>query len=148
MRVGTTTVAAGDHITGKGRRLSGAALTLLAFLVAGPLVGGAAVFLVLVALDAVPPDFAHDLGSAFFYSCLTVALPVAVVGAVFALRQATARPVAATLAVGLGAIAGVIWGLFLASQGATGTLSTLAFVGTTAATPVCWRLTRMLAGPP
>ena len=44
MRVGTTTVADGDHITGKGRRLSGAALTLLVFLVAGPLVGGAAVF--------------------------------------------------------------------------------------------------------
>ena len=100
----------------------------------------------MLVIEAIPPDFAHDLGGAFFYSCLTVALPVMVVGALIAARQAMARPVAATLAVGLGAIVGVIWGLFLASEGTTGTLSMLAFVGATVATPVCWWLTRMLAG--
>ncbi len=142
-----TTVEDGDHITGKGRRLSGAAATFLVFVVVGPLVGGGTIFLALVALGAIPPDFAHDPGGAFFYSCLTVALPSALVGALVAARQAMARPVAAAVAAGLGAVVGVIWGLFLASEGATGTLSTLAFVGATVATPVCWWLTRLLAGP-
>ncbi len=139
-------VADGNHITGKGRRLSGAAATFVTFLLVGPLVGGGAIFLALIGLNAVPPDFAHDLGGAFFYSCLTVALPVVIVGALITVRQAMARPVAATLAIGLGAIVGVVWGLFLASEGATGTLSTLAFIGTMLATPVCWWLTHMLAG--
>ena len=141
-----TTVDDSAHITGKARRLPGVAATVLTFLVVGPLAGGGTIFLALLALDAVPPDFAHDLGGAFFYSCLTVFVPMAVAGGVIAARQAMARPVTATLAAGLGAIAGVIWGLFLASEGTTGTLSTLAFVGATAATLVCWWLTRGFAG--
>ncbi len=143
-----TTVEESAHITGMARRLSGAAATLLVFVVVGALIGGGTIFLALIALHAVPPDFAHDPGGAFFYSCLTVALPVVVVGAVIAARQVMARPVAATLAVGLGASLGVIWGLFLASEGATGALSVLTFVGATVATLVCWWLTRALAGPP
>ena len=69
------------------------------------------------------------------------------VGALVAARQAMARPIAATLAGGLGASAGVVWGLFLASEGTTGTLSVLAFVGATAATLACWWLTRLIARP-
>ncbi len=142
-----TTVEESAHITGAGRRLPGAIATFLAFLVVGPFVGGGTIFVALFALDAVPPDFAHDLGGAFFFSCLTVALPIAVVGALIAARRAMARPVAATLAAGLGAMVGVVWGLFLASEGTTATLSMLAFVGATVATLVCWWLTRLLVGP-
>ena len=141
-----TTVEDSERITARGRRLPGAAATVLTFLVVGPLVGGGTIFLALLALDAVPPDFAHDLGGAFFYSCLTVFVPMAVVGGLIAAREAMARPIAATPAAGLGAIAGVIWGLFLASEGTTGTLSTLAFIGVTAATLVCWWLTRIFVG--
>ncbi len=142
-----TTVEDSDHITGKARRLPGAVATFLIFLVVGPPVGGGTIFLALTGLGAVPPDFDHDLGGAFFYSCLTVALPVVAVGALIAVRQAMARPIAATLAAGLGATAGVVWGLLLASEGTTGTLSVLAFVGATAATLVCWWLTHIFAGP-
>ncbi len=142
-----TTVEDSERITARGRRLPGVVATVLTFVIVGPLAGGGTIFVALLALDAVPPDFAHDLGGAFFYSCLTVFVPMAVVGGVIAARQAMARPVAATPAAGLGAIVGVIWGLFLASEGTTGTLSTLAFVGATAATLVCWWLTRGFAGP-
>jgi hypothetical protein len=142
-----TTVEESEHITGKARRLPGALATFLAFLVVGPLTGGGAIFLALRVLGAVPPDFARDPGGAFFFSCLTVFLPIVMVGALIALRQAMGRPVAATLAAGLGATAGVVWGLFLASEGTTGTLSTLAFVGVTAATLVCWLPSRLFAGP-
>lgn len=142
-----TTVEDSERIAGRARRLPGAAATLLTFLVVGPLAGGGTIFLALFALDAVPPDFAHDLGGAFFFSCLMVIPPIVVVGAVIAARQAMARPIAATLAAGLGAFAGVVWGLFLASEGTTGTLSVLAFVGATAATLACWWLTHLFAGP-
>ena len=142
-----TTVEDSERITARGRRLPGVAATVLTFVIVGPLAGGGTIFVALLALDAVPPDFAHDLGGAFFYSCLTVFVPMVVVGALIAARQAMARPIAATPAAGLGAIAGVIWGLFLASEGTTGTLSTLAFVGATAATLVCWWLTRIFVGP-
>ncbi len=144
---GMTTVEDGAHITGKARRLPGAAATFLIFLLAGPLIGGATMVLGLVGLDAVPPDFAHDLGSTFFFSCLTVALPVVFVGALVAVGQARTRPLAATPAVGLGATVGVVWGLFLASEGTTATLSVLAFLGATVATPVCWWLARLIARP-
>ena len=142
-----TTVEEGDHIAGKGRRLPRAVATFAVFLVVGPLVGGGTIFLALLALKAVPPDFAHDPGAALFYSCLTLLLPVVVVGALIAFRQAMALPVAATLAAALGAVAGVIWGLFLASEGATAALSTLTFVGATVATLACWWLTRLFVGP-
>ncbi len=141
-----TTVEEGAHITGAGRRLSGAAATFLVFLVVGPLIGGGTMVLGLLGFDAVPPEFAGDLGVTFFFSCLTVAVPMAIAGALIATRQAMARPVAATLAAGLGAIFGVVWGLFLASEGTAATLSVLAFVGATVATPVCWWLTRRFAG--
>ena len=142
-----TTVEDSEQIAGRGRRLPGAAATVLTFLVVGPLAGGGTIFLALFTLDAVPPDFAHDLAGAFFYSCLTVLVPMVVVGGLIAARQAMARPVAATLAAGLGAVAGVVWGLFLASEGTTGTLSILAFLGATVSTLVCWWLTRIFAGP-
>ncbi len=141
-----TAVADSDHITGKAGRLPGAVATFLGFLVVGPLAGGGTIFLALLALDAVPPDFAHDLGGAFFYSCLTVALPVAVVGALLAARQAMARPLTATLVGGLGVIVGVVWSLFLASEGTAAVLSVLAFVGTAVATFVCWWPMRLIAG--
>ena len=141
-----TAVEQSVRISGKARRLPTAAATFLAFLLIGPLVGGATIFLVVFVLDAIPPDFSHDLNGAFFYSCLTVVVPVAVVGALIAVRQVMARPVAATLAASLGASAGVIWGLFLASEGTTATLSVLSFVGATVATLVCWWMTRFLLG--
>ena len=140
-------VAGGARISGKVRRLPGASATFLVFLVVGPLIGGATIFLVVLALNAVPPDFAQDLRDAFFFSCLMVVAPIAVVGALVAARQVMARPVAATLAAGLGASAGVVWALFLASEGTTATLSVLAFVGATVAALICWWLTRWFAGP-
>ena len=141
-----TTVESSAHIMGKARRLPGALATLLAFLVVGPLAGGGTIFLAVLALNAIPPDFSHDLRDVFFFCCLMVAVPVAVVGALIAARQVMARPVAASLAGALGASVGVVWSLFLASEGTTGTLSVLAFVGATAATLICWWLTRSFTG--
>ncbi len=141
-----TTVDGSARIPGKARRLPGAAATFLVFLVVGPLIGGGTAFLIVLALNAVPPDFAHDLKVDFFFSCLMVFLPIAAVGALIATRQAMARPVAAMQATGLGASAGVVWALFLASEGTTATLSVLAFVGATIATLACWWLTRIFAG--
>lgn len=141
-----STVEGSQRITGKGRRLPGAVAIFVVFLLVGPVLGGGTMFAVVLALNAVPPDFSHDLGGAFFYSCLTVFVPIVVIGALIAARQAMARPVAATVAAGLGAVAGVVWGLFLASEGTTATLSVLAFVGSTVATLVCWWVTRIFAG--
>ncbi len=141
-----TTVEGSAHMTGKTRRLPGALATFLAFIVIGPFAGGGMIFLGVLVLGAVPPDFASDLGGAFFYSCLMVVVPVAVVGALVAARQVMARPVAANLAAGLSSSVGVVWSLFLASEGTTATLSVLAFVGATAATLACWWLTRIFAG--
>ncbi len=141
-----TTVEASAPIMRTGRRLPGVVATFLTFLVIGPPAGGATIFSVVLALNAIPPDFSHDLRDVFFFSCLMVALPVVVVGALVAARQAMARPIPATLAAGLGAIAGVVWGLFLASEGTTATLSVLAFVGATVATLICWWLTRLMTG--
>jgi hypothetical protein len=139
-----TTVEESEDIAGTGRRLLGAAAMFVTFVVVGPPVGGAVMFLALLGLDAVPPDFASDPGGAYFFSSLTVALPVVVTGGLIAARHAMGRPMVTTLAAGLGAMIGVVWSLLLASEGAVGTLSTLAFVGSTVATLACLWLTRIL----
>ena len=136
-----------DHITAKrGSRLGSAAGLFAIFLFIGPLIGGATMFVALSVLHMIPPDFAHDPKATFFYSCLTVFVPVIVIGAVIATRQVMQRPITSALAAGLGASGGLVWGLFLASEGATATLSVLSFFGATAATLLCWWLSRLLAG--
>ena len=139
-------MADGDHTNAKGSRLPGAAATVAIFLVVGPFAGGGAIFAALSILHAVPPDFAHDPKAIFFYSCLTVFVPVVVVGGVIAARQMMERPITSGLAAGLGASGGVVWGLFLASEGATATLSVLSFFGSTIATLVCWWVSRRFVG--
>jgi hypothetical protein len=141
-----TTVEDSERISTRAGRLPGAAATAAIFLIVGPFAGGGTIFVALSILHAVPPDFAHDPKATFFYSCLTVFIPVLVVGALVAARQVMERPITSALAAGLGASGGVVWGLFLASEGATATLSVLAFFGSIVATLVCWWLTRLFAG--
>ena len=143
-----TIVNEGQRIGAGRRRLLGALATFVVFVLAVPLVGGGTIMLALLVMSAVPPDFSNDLGGAFFYSAASMIVPALAIGVMIAVRDATARPVDVTLATGLGATTGVVWALFLASEGTTSTLSILVFIGSTVATLICWWLTRLFVRAP
>ncbi len=131
----------------QGVRWLNALATLLVFSVGGPLIGGGATILFLMLLNAVPAGFAADLGSAFFFAFATIFVPLFVVGMAVAIMDVRVQPVGIVMACSLGAVAGVCWGLILASMGAAATLSILTFVGSIVAVLACWRLTRWLGRP-
>jgi hypothetical protein len=113
------------------------------FMILAPLIG----WIVVMAGSLVrgwPEHFLRDLPLSLAYGYAIGAIPAAVAGFVFAVRDVLSRPVTLVLAAGLGAVVGAIWGVYVANEGYGYFLGTLVFIGATVAGIVCWWVTRGL----